>query len=78
MDGEGTAQIRGEEERYLIEDGPAGEGTAPEESGGILSGSALAALRGYSSQNNGKTLASQRPSAPAGPLVAYGSDEESD
>ncbi|MCJ1300835.1 Pre-mRNA-splicing factor [Hypocenomyce scalaris] len=76
--GEGTAQIEGEEERYLIEDGPAGEGTAPEEPGGILSGSALAALRGYSSQNNGKTLSSQGPSAPAGPLVAYGSDDESD
>lgn len=73
-----TAEIEGGEERYLIEDGPVDEARAQEEVGGILSSSTLAALRDYSAQTNGKMLASQAQRAPAGPLVAYGSDDESD
>lgn len=73
-----TAQIEGGEEGYLIEDGPVDEASAHEEVGGILSSSTLAALKDYSAQTNGKMLASQAQRAPAGPLVAYGSDDESD
>lgn len=74
-----AAQVEGGEEGHLVEDGAGDEGAAREESGGILSSSTLAALRDYSTQNNGKTLTSLAPRAPAaGPLVAYGSDDESD
>ncbi|KAI4120348.1 MAG: hypothetical protein LQ347_007113, partial [Umbilicaria vellea] len=78
VQGGGTAQIEGGEETYLIEDGPVDEASAHEEVGGILSRSTLAALRDYSAQTNGKMLASPAQRAPAGPLVAYGSDDESD
>ena len=64
-------------ERGLIENVPAGgEGEEKQESGGgLLTSSTLAALKGYSVQagGNGSKLA-----APAGPLVGYGSDEDSD
>ena len=75
-----TAEVEGEGERDLLEDGVADEAAAHVEAepGGILSSSTLAALRDYSARNSGKTLVSQGPSAPAGPLVAYGSDDESD
>lgn len=68
-------------EGYFIEDAPStittkitddekGEG-----GGGILSAAALAALEG----NKGALLpATTPPRAPAGPLVAYGSEDESD
>ena len=73
------AEVEGGEERYLVEDGPVDEPAVHVEEGGILSSSTLAALRDYSARNNGKTLvSSQGPRAPAGPLVAYGSDDESD
>ncbi|KAJ4366938.1 Pre-mRNA-splicing factor [Neocucurbitaria cava] len=41
--------------------------------GGILSGSTLAALRGYTA-----TPSNKRPAPVAGPLVGYGSDDDSD
>lgn len=40
---------------------------------GILSGSTLAALKGFKA-----TAASQKPAPVAGPLVGYGSDDDSD
>lgn len=64
------------EERYLIEDETAGEQQEEENnvSGGILSSSTLAALH-----NRGNLFSSVTPSmTPAGPLVAYGSDDDSD
>ncbi|MCJ1373590.1 Pre-mRNA-splicing factor [Loxospora ochrophaea] len=76
-------------ERFLIEDGPAGEQDGEtkqneekgggEVAGGILSSSTLAALKSYSSQTNGKTLTAQmRVDKPFGPLVGYGSEDDSD
>ena len=72
----------GEEERYLIEDGDRGneqENGDRDGRSGIISSSTLAALKQYSSQNNGKIVMSNSP-APArlGPLVGYGSDDDSD
>ncbi|KAF1346619.1 pre-mRNA splicing factor CWC2 [Delphinella strobiligena] len=47
----------------------------PQESaGGILSGSTLTALKGYTAGSSAK----KAPDKPAGPLVGYGSDDESD
>ncbi|MCJ1260150.1 Pre-mRNA-splicing factor [Lobaria immixta] len=70
------------DERYLIEDGPMEgreEGADDKGGGGILSSSTLAALRNHSERNSGKVFSSATPvAAPAGPLVAYGSDDESD
>jgi hypothetical protein len=40
---------------------------------GILSGSTLAALKGFKA-----TTAAPKPKTPAGPLVGYGSDDDSD
>ena len=73
----------GEEERYLIHDGlPEEEGRNGDgggNGGGILPQSTLMALQSYSSQNNGKMLASRAEAvASAGPLVAYGSDDDSE
>ena len=71
--GNGVGQIEAGEERYLVEDAPPAE-----RNGGILSGSALAALKGYTSQPSGVKFASTAPAAAqAGPLVAYGSDDDS-
>lgn len=70
------------DERYLIEDGPMEgreEDADDKGGGGILSSSTLAALRNHSERNSGKVFSSATPAAaPAGPLVAYGSDDESD
>ncbi|KAI9843470.1 MAG: Pre-mRNA-splicing factor [Sclerophora amabilis] len=46
--------------------------------GGILSGAALAALKGYKAQTNGSAafVLKQPPPPSSGPLVAYGSDDE--
>ena len=78
-------QLEGGEERYLIEDAPPGQegrgdgGGGGGSGGGIISSSTLAALKQYSSQHNGKTLTSKPQTiAPSGPLVGYGSDEDSD
>ncbi|KAI9677479.1 MAG: Pre-mRNA-splicing factor [Caeruleum heppii] len=83
--------IRGPEgaERALLE-APADGGqdgqepsTEQEESharGGLLSGSTLAALKGYSAQRQGAVTFSTPSTQPVatGPLVAYGSDDDSD
>lgn len=42
--------------------------------GGILSGSTLSALKGYTASDS----SAKAPDKPAGPLVGYGSDDESD
>ena len=66
------------EERYLIEDGLA----EPEEAKadkGILSSSTLAALQKQASSSGGQIRTAKAPAtAPAGPLVAYGSDDDSE
>ncbi|KAL8671840.1 MAG: hypothetical protein Q9168_003680 [Polycauliona sp. 1 TL-2023] len=62
----------------LIEDGPAETAINGTANGGILSGSTLAALQSYSTQKNGTTRASAPNPASSGPLVGYGSDDDSD
>ena len=72
-------RLEASEEHYIIHDTPPDQENIPQEGVGILSTSTLAALNDYSSQNNGKKLALAAPStAPAGPLVRYGSDDDSD
>ena len=80
-----AAQIEGVEERYLLEDedgggtAVSGGGAAKEDDGGILPRSTLAALQSYSSQHHGNGITVAKPAEKAGgPLVAYGSDDESD
>jgi hypothetical protein len=49
------------------------------EDGGIFSGSTLAALKGYADQNKGQSFTSgPKVTASKGPLVAYGSDDDSE
>ncbi|KAI4131636.1 MAG: hypothetical protein LQ338_001150 [Usnochroma carphineum] len=70
----------GGQQPYLIEDGPAeSQEKRDTGGGGILSGSTLAALQSYSTQKDGKLIRAAA-SAPAstGPLVGYGSDDDSD
>ena len=76
--GNDGAMIEGKQE-YLIEDKAAGEkDNRGGVNKGILSGSTLAALEKHSS-TLGKVKTTAAPAAaPAGPLVAYGSDEDSD
>ena len=74
--GGGQATIEGEE-RYLIEDGQDGEAAADGEKG-ILSNSTLAALQKRTSSNGGGLRTVAPAAAPAGPLVGYGSDDDSD
>ncbi|KAI9818458.1 MAG: Pre-mRNA-splicing factor [Pycnora praestabilis] len=70
----GDRAIGAGEERYLIEDAPLGQDEQGGAGGGILSGATLNALKGYTS--NGVHFSSKEPAAaPAGPLVAYGSDD---
>ena len=73
--GGGQAAIEGEE-RYLIEDGQDGEASNGGEKG-ILSGSTLAALQKHTSNNGGRVRTVAPAAAPAGPLVGYGSDDDS-
>ena len=74
-----TGASGGEEERYIIEDDPIGLNDPAGAGGGILSSSTLAALRTHAEQNKGALFSSTTlAAAPAGPLVAYGSDDESD
>ena len=49
--------------------------SAPDNGNGIFRSSTLAALKGYSSNTSG---ARAKPAAAAGPLVAYGSDDDDD
>ncbi|KAL9138349.1 MAG: hypothetical protein Q9175_000445 [Cornicularia normoerica] len=74
--GGGQATIEGDE-RYLIEDDQDGEATAEGEKG-ILSNSTLAALQKHTSSNGGKVRTAAPAAAPAGPLVGYGSGDDSD
>ncbi|CAL8582099.1 Pre-mRNA-splicing factor [Xanthoria parietina] len=62
----------------LIEDAPAEGAGNGADGGGILSGSTLAALRSYSTQKNGTIRAAAPAPASSGPLVEYGSDDDSD
>ncbi|KAI4151482.1 MAG: hypothetical protein L6R39_002024 [Caloplaca ligustica] len=72
---EGTA----EGQAYLLEDGPAESQEKDVGNGGILSGSTLAALQSYSTQNDGKGIKVAAPATGSGgPLVGYGSDDDGD
>ncbi len=81
---EGTlVQIEDGEERYLIEDERVEQGDSGsaigDNDGGILPRSTLAVLQSYSSQHHGKGFMAAKPvEKRAAPLVAYGSDDESD
>ncbi|OQD91951.1 hypothetical protein PENSOL_c046G04645 [Penicillium solitum] len=70
-----AAQLEAPEQPMMIESAPvsAQEQQQPR-SNGIFSSSAVAALHGL----NGGRVTTQTPKATAGPLVAYGSDDESD
>lgn len=80
---EKSRQLEGPEQRYLIESAPASTQapeTQPEPEtggGGILSSSTIAALKGFAGASVTTQQATQNSSG-GGPLVAYGSDEESD
>lgn len=76
-DGDAAMQLEGQGQPALIE-GPPAEAASQEngaQSGGILSSSTLAALKGFSVQG---TASAPKPVAASGPLVGYGSDDESD
>lgn len=62
----------------LIEDAPAEAARNGTGGGGILSGSTLAALQSYSTQKNGTIRVAAPAPASSGPLVEYGSDDDSD
>ncbi|KAF6223511.1 hypothetical protein HO133_000354 [Letharia lupina] len=74
--GGGQTTLEGEE-RYLIEDGQDGEAAA-EGGKGILSNSTLTALQKHTSSNAGAIRTVAPAAAPAGPLVGYDSDDDSD
>lgn len=80
-----AAAPRGGEVQYLTEGyGDDDEQIVGQESsdGGILSGATLKALKGYSEANKGSRgniiSTEEKSAAPKGPLVAYGSDDDSD
>ncbi|KAL8690903.1 MAG: hypothetical protein Q9218_003755 [Villophora microphyllina] len=63
----------------LIEDNPPLSNERDAGGGAILSGSTLAALKSYSAQSNGGAITAAAPVTTAnGPLVGYGSDDDSD
>ncbi|KZF22606.1 hypothetical protein L228DRAFT_246941 [Xylona heveae TC161] len=80
--------LEGGEKKLMIENGPeaseqdgyktAAGSESNEMGGGILSSSTLNALKNYSSQGQRSTFMSKPAAAPPGPLVAYGSDDDSD
>lgn len=74
--GNETGQLEAPEQPLMLEAGSStAESNAPAETGGgIFSSSAVAALKGM---NGGQVRTKQAPQA-SGPLVAYGSDDESD
>jgi len=75
----GGGMIEGGEGRFLIEDGQTGQEDGAANEKGILSSSTLAALQKQSSSNGGKVWTAAAPAtASAGPLVAYGSDDDSE
>ncbi|KAL1851161.1 Ribosome-interacting GTPase 2 [Paecilomyces lecythidis] len=73
-----SKQLEAPEERRLIEGAPVPAFTEqPQQEavgGGIISSSTLAALKGFA----GGSVTTQTPQKATGPLVAYGSDDESD
>jgi hypothetical protein len=73
--------LEGQEESLMIEDTPQQEQTEvsiPQEDG-IFSGSALATLKSHQNKSSGVIFkTAQKPETPAGPLVSYGSDSDSD
>lgn len=71
-----AAQLEAPEQPLMIESTstPAQTEQHQPQSNSIFSSSALSALRGL----NGTVKTQQAPKAAAGPLVAYGSDDESD
>lgn len=80
---EGGTGEEGGEERYLIHDALPGEeeeGQGEEQdAGGILGSSTLKALKGYAEKSGGKPVVRQAPvAASGGPLVGYGSDDDSE
>lgn len=69
----------GEGQPYLIENGQAEGQQRDGGNNGILTGSTLAALQSYSTQNNGNRIMVAAPAtASNGRLVGYGSDGDSD
>ena len=79
LEGGGGQGMMETEEGYLIEDAPPGEQDGRNgDDKGILSGSTLAALQKHCSIGGKVSTAAEPSTAPAGPLVAYGSDDESD
>lgn len=67
-----AAQLEAPEEQLMIESSYAQP--EPEAQNGIFSSATVAALRGLAGGN----VKTQAASKPSGPLVAYGSDDESD
>ncbi|KAL8948873.1 MAG: hypothetical protein Q9222_004977 [Ikaeria aurantiellina] len=64
---------------YLIEDSPPAPVEKDTGGGGILQSSTLAALQSYATQKNGNAMQTAAPApASGGPLVGYGSDDDSD
>ncbi|KAI4287853.1 MAG: hypothetical protein L6R35_002882, partial [Caloplaca aegaea] len=76
--GDRALEGNAEENPYLVEDAPAEVRHEHAESNGILSGSTLAAWQSYVSQNYGNGITVAAPAAAlSGPLVGYGSDDDS-
>lgn len=72
--------IEGGQERLML-DAPEQQYEEEKEEGGILSSSTLEALKGFQAKAGtgaGVKVVSGKPAAPAGPLVGYGSDDDSD
>ncbi len=74
-------QIGGTQEKMMIEDAAASEPLhekpdASENGNGIFSGSTIAKLKEYTT--NGRSSTADAPKEPSGPLVGYGSEEDSD
>jgi hypothetical protein len=71
-----VAQLEAPEQPLMIEPAAiSAQQQYEQQSGGIFSSSAMAALRGL---NGGNVTTAAAPKAAGGPLVAYGSDDESD
>lgn len=74
---EGSNGQQDSEERHLIEDGNENDQEADGGSEGILSRSALKALQTHAAQTHSGVFRPAAPvTAPLGPLVAYGSDDD--
>lgn len=70
--------IEAREEQYVLPEEMEDEG-GEKSGGGLLSGSTLAALKGFTAQTGGKITSAQAPiAASGGPLVMYDSDDDSD